>query len=96
MDDNINTLENADFTNRQYIKDMKDNLYDFTNDNDITIHNDKPTRHMTNTEPSCIDHITSNCPDNIYNLKTHLTTSSDHCSLTFTYSTKTDKYKPKD
>ena len=27
MDDNINTLDNADFTNRQYIKDMKDNLY---------------------------------------------------------------------
>ena len=32
MDDNINTLDNADFTNRQYIKYMKDNLYDFTND----------------------------------------------------------------
>ena len=72
MDDNINTLEDANFSGRSYLYDMRENLYDFINNNNLTIQNNKPTRHMVNAEPSCIDHVTSNCQENVYNRSKHL------------------------
>ena len=35
MDDNINTLTNANFGNRAHIKDMKESFDNFINDNNI-------------------------------------------------------------
>ena len=74
---------------------MRETYFEFINNNNLVIHNNKPTRHMVNTDPSCIDHITSNCPENIYNVKTHLTSSSYHSVLTFTFNTKCTSYLPK-
>ena len=95
MDDNINTLEDANFSNRAYLHDMRELFYDFMNNNNLIIHNNKPTRHIINMDPSCIDHVTSNCPENIYNVKTTLTSSSDLSVLTFTFNTKCQSYIPK-
>ena len=95
MDDYINTLEDANFHNRSYLYDMRESLIYFINNNNLTIQNSKPTRDMVNTESSCIDHVTSNCPENIYNIKTSLSASSDHCSLSFNFNIKTTPYIPK-
>ena len=66
MDDNINTLTNADFGNRAHIKDMKESFDNFINDNNIAVLNDEPTHFMSGVDPSCIDHITTNCPEKCF------------------------------
>ena len=95
MDDNINTLEDINFHYKSYLYDMREYLIYFINNNNLTFHNSKPSRHMVNTEPSCIDHVTRNCPENIYNIKISLSASSDHCSLSFNFNIKTTPYIPK-
>ena len=63
MDDNINTLPSEDFNNRVYLRDMKESFENFINDNNIAIHNEEPTSFFSGVDPSCIDHITTNCPE---------------------------------
>ena len=95
MDDNINTLPYADYSNRMHIRDMKESLESFANDNNIAILNDEPTRFLSGVDPSCIDHITTNCPEKFYNTNTIKTTISDHCCLVTNYKNKKIKYQPK-
>ena len=54
------------------LKSMKDNLII---ENSLTVHNTDPTFFHKNII-SCIDHIMSNCPLNISNVRTH--TSNNH------------------
>ena len=95
MDDNINTLPNADFQNRVFLRDMKDNSNNFLNANNIAILNDEPTRFSNGVDPSCIDHLTSTCPEIFFNVNTIKTNISDHCCLVANYKNKNYTYKPK-
>ena len=88
MDDNINTLSSADFSNRVHIRDMKESLESFVNDNNIAILNEEPTRFLSGVDPSCIDHITTNCPEIFFNTNTIKTNISDHCCLVTNYKKK--------
>ena len=66
-------------------------------DNDMIIHNNKPTFFRPGYK-SCIDHIISNCPGKISNITTHFDNTnsysytnnniSDHAILTCTYNNK--------
>ena len=84
-DTNINTSPDADFSNRGYLKSLKDSLYEFLDENHLIIHNSEYTRYMINMQPSCIDHIMSNCPNFIFNVITQKTTIYDHCILGCVY-----------
>ena len=95
MDDNINTLFNADLSNRTHILDMKESFENFSNDNNIAFLNDEPTRFISGCDPSCIDHLTTNCPDKFFNTNTVKTNISDHCCLVSNYKNKKIKYHPK-
>ena len=88
MDDNINTLPNADFSNRAYLSDMKEIFENFLNDNNIAMLNYEPTRFLSGVDPSCIDHITTNCPDKFFNTNTIKSKISDHCLLVTNYKNK--------
>ena len=95
MDANINTLFNADLSNRIYIRDMKECLETFINDNNLAFLNDEPTRFISGVDPSCIDHIITNCPEKFFNTNTVKTNISDHCCLVSNYKNKKIKYQPK-
>ena len=74
---------------------MKEKFYNFLNDNNIAILNDEPTRFFSGVDPSCIDHITTNCPEKFYNTNTIKNNISDHCFLVTNYKNKKITYKPK-
>ena len=95
MDDNLNTLPNADFTGRGHIRDMIDHYESFLNDNNLVTMNEEATRYCSGTEPSCIDHITTNCPDKLFNINTVKSIFSDHCCLVGNFKNKNMSYKPK-
>ena len=69
-DDNINSYEDNSFSN-QYknieIKNIRDNSII---SNCLIVHNNKPTFFRKGIK-TCIDHIYSNCPINISNVRTH-------------------------
>ena len=94
MDDNIDTIHNNTHNTRYSIQQLKTAFLAHTQDHGTFIENTKPTRHMFNTTPSCIDHITTNCPTLMHNTTTHITGASDHCILTTTYSTKHKTQQP--
>ena len=93
MDDNIDTANN-NHNNKYNIQQLKNAFLTHNNDHGTFIENTKPTRHMINTTPSCIDHITTNCPTLMHNTTTHITGASDHCILTTTYSTRHKTQQP--
>ena len=95
MDDNLNTLPNADFTGRGHIRDMIDHYESFLNDHNLVTMNEEATRFCSGTEPSCIDHITTNCPDKLFNINTVKSIFSDHCGLVGNFKNKNMSYKPK-
>lgn len=94
-DDNIDTLDldksNMSALNSSLYSKLSNQLEAYN----MVIHNDKPTRNMVNTPLSLIDHIYSNCPKKISNVKTHNCNFSDHSILSFTYTTKGQVYTPK-
>ena len=91
----MNMLTNADFGNRVHIKDMKESFDHFINDNNITVLNDEPTRFMSGVDHSCIDHITTDCPEKCFNTNTVKFNISEHYFLITNYKNKNVKYKPK-
>ena len=95
MDDNLNSLPSADFVGRGYLKDMIDHYESFLNSNNLVTMNKEATRFCSGVEPSCIDHVTTNCPDKIYNINTVKSIFSDHCCIVFNYKNKQLVYKPK-
>ena len=82
MDDNIDTSIYANHNKKYKIIDLQDKLSSHVNDNDITQHNTDYTRYVSHQPPSIIDHIYSNCPNNIKNIKTKTNIFSDHCTIT--------------
>ena len=88
MDDNLNTLPNADFFNRGYLIGMIDRYTSFMNDNNLVFMNFEATRFLKGVEPSCLDHIATNCPDKLYNINTVKSFFSDHCCLVANYKNK--------
>ena len=73
-DNNINSLEDNTNTNiyrNIELKNLKDNMII---ENSLTVHNHEPTFFRKNIH-SCIDHIISNSPLNISNVRTHVNTN---------------------
>ena len=91
----LNTLPNADLNGRGYIRDMIDKYESLSNDNNLVTMNNEATRYCSGVEPSCIDHITTNCPDKLFNINTIKSIFSDHCYLVGNYKNKNMSYKPK-
>ncbi len=94
MDDNIDTLPNNIHNNKYKIQTLKNRLMTYLQTNNLANHIHLPTRHSSNTTPSCIDHIYTNCPTQIHNTQIHNTGASDHCLLTTTYTTKHTTLQP--
>ena len=94
MDDNIDTLQNTSHNSNYKVQTLKDAFIRHTQARDLVVHNFTPTRHMHGVSPSCIDHITSNCPLLVHSTSTHNSGASDHSILTCTYSTKFSTAKP--
>ena len=95
MDDNLDTSLNAKHNKKYKITDLNDLRLSHINVNDITQHNHKHTRYVSHQPPSCIDHIYSNCPNNIKNIETKRNIFSDHCTITGQYHAKEIIYQQK-
>ena len=95
MDDNIDTSLNANHNKKNSITNLYDQLLNHINNNDITQHNNNYTRYVSHQPPSTIDHIYSNCPNNIKNICTNRNIFSDHCTITGQYHSKETLYQPK-
>ena len=94
MDTNIDTRCNTSHNAQYKIKDLFDMLFAHLNKYGICIHNKKFTRYRAHQQPSCIDHIFSNCPVKIIDVKTTLTGMSDHCILSAKYTFNGKPYEP--
>ena len=88
MDDNIDTSLNANHNKKYKIMDLSDLRSNHINTNDITQHNFDFTRYASHQPPSCIDHIYSNCPNNMTNISTDRNIFSDHCTITGQFNSK--------
>ena len=95
IDDNIDTSINANHNKRFKVTDLHDQMLNHINVNEITQHNNDYTRYVSHHPPSTIDHIYSNCPNNIKNIKTNTNLFSDHCTITGQYYSKEAIYQPK-
>ena len=81
-DINIDILEYNDSLQRYEMKELLLTYLDFLNNNSYVILNKDPTRHSSNSIPSCIDHIVTNVPGHLDNVCTHINAISDHSSIT--------------
>merc|ERR1712240_944761 len=93
-DDNMD-FDNENYNNRYRIKAIKEKTTQFLTDNNITVHNKEPTYFVNQTPTSCIDHISSNCPQKITHITTENNGLSDHATITATYHTKAPINNPK-
>ena len=95
MDDNIDTIRNSNHNNKFKINDIYDILQDHLNFRNFSLHNKKATRFAQHNQPSCIDHIFSNCPTKITQVQTYRNIFSDHCLLKTSYKVKANPFSPK-
>ena len=95
MDDNIDSNINSSHHKQFKVKHLDELLKEHINHNNITVHNKKNTRFARNKQPSCLDHIYSNCSDKIVNVQTHTNTFSDHAIITAEYCSIRLIYHPK-
>ena len=95
MDDNIDTSLNASHNKKYKILELSDLRSNHLNSNNITQHNFDFTRYVSHQPPSCIDHIYSNCPNNITNISTDRNIFSDHCTIIGQYNSKEQIYQQK-
>ena len=95
MDDNIDTNINAKHNKIYKIENLAAMLRDHLEDKGLITHNNELTRFQQNQDPSCIDHLYSNCPRNISNVITHKNLFSDHSLISLIYNTKSKFYTPK-
>ena len=94
MDDNLDTIKGSNHNAKYNTKTLKDAFFRHTQDHGIVLHNTMPTRFQNGTTPSCIDHISSNCPLLIHNTTTHHSGASDHSILTALYTTQQRTDRP--
>ena len=83
MDSNIDTYPLSKHHKRQPDKDLYNRLLEFTNENNIKIHNNAFTRYAPNSDPSVIDHVFSNIPAKLTFVETLPSFISDHWYLKF-------------
>ena len=95
MDDNLDSNQNSMHNKIYKLKDLHDVKKIHLDTYNISQHNFKNTHFRKQRNPSCIDHIFSNCPNNINNVTTHTNCMSDHSILTANYNTKNIKTYPK-
>ena len=88
MDDNLDTSENSVHNKVFNLKYLYELWQKYLNKHNITQHNFKYTHFRPNKNPSCIDHVLSNCPNNINNVTTNTNSLSDHSIITANYSNK--------
>ena len=65
--------DNINFNKNYKVNNIKDITVDFLNENNYTIHNVTNTYHVKQNSISCIDHMYSNCPQNITHVTNHNT-----------------------
>ena len=82
-------------TNICSIKNIKDLHLQLTQNNNITIHNNKPTFYVNDLEISGIDHIYSTCLDKLSHTTIISNGYSDHAILSTIYHTKPLPNNPK-
>ena len=69
-DTNIDTHPSASFQGRSYLDEFKDILYDFLDNHQMCILNKDYTRFSSHPGNSCIDHLITNIPNEMYNVTT--------------------------
>ena len=94
MDSNIDT-QNSNHNKTWNVENLKTRLYDFINNNNITIHNNKIIHFSTIHQNSTIDHIFSNCPDKLTQVRTERQIHSDHALLHCNYTSNSQIVNPK-
>ena len=94
MDDNIDSSI-SNFNNRYKVDKLMGMLDDHLNKFNLSQCNFDYTRVVSHQQPSCIDHIYSNCADKITNIQTINNIDSDHKYIVCNYSTKESQYHPK-
>merc|ERR1712002_583124 len=91
MDDNIDTNNNNNnHNNTSLLNIMNDHLVT----NNIVRLNSENTRFIQNQNPSSIDHIYTNSPNNVTNVRTYNDMISDHKIIGATYNYKEKIYFP--
>ena len=88
MDMNIDNLEENDPLGREDIRDLYIKYEDFRNMNSFSILNKEPTFYRPNAKPSLLDHILTNCQNNIDNIQTYFNIMSDHRFVTCLFHTE--------
>ena len=77
-DMNLDLSVDKDTTARDDIKHLLPIYQDFLNDDHFAVMNTEKTRFQINQEPSLIDHLVSNTPQNFDNIETKKALISDH------------------
>ena len=80
---------------RYNIKDLHSRYIQFLIDNNLTILNKQFTRYAPHQQPSTLDHIITNVPQMIGDIRTERNIISDHCSLSFNFLHKNMVFKPR-
>ena len=73
---------------------MLESYGSFMNEQGFVLMNTEPTRHWSQTRSSLVDHVISNCPSNIDNIKTRHSFIADHDVVGVFYHTDMMMDKP--
>ena len=93
-DDNIDS-SNSNHNNKYSINNLRNMLSNHLNQYNLAQINFDHTRIVSHQQPSCIDHIYSNCMNKITSVRTVTNIDSDHKYIVCRYLTKEPQYKPK-
>ena len=80
-DNNLNTHDSSNYDDRAYLRHMRDDWYEYLDNKEMAILNNEFTRFSSCSDNSCIDHFTSNSPNNLFNVTTIPIIFSDHAGL---------------
>ena len=94
-DDNIDSNINSDLNKKYRTQNLQSILYDHMIKNNLLQHNHENTRFVRHHKESCIDHIYSNVPNKISDVKTHRNSFSDHSFISAVYHSQEQCYNPK-
>ena len=84
-DANIDTSPNAGSGHKFCSTKVEKEFNKYIEELDLTIMNNEYTRFRQDQDPSCIDHIITNCPKKMKNIATHTNSISDHETVSATY-----------
>ena len=95
MDSNIDFYPLSKHHDNYLDKKLYDIFQEFIFDNNLKVHNNQFTRYASNSDPSLIDQIISNCPQKLLSVKTETNIISDHCHLSCTFNIEIPKQQLK-